>query len=118
MKTANNKVNSFATPDQLISGNCPKCNMPLEICVCDQLVKQSQKIRVRLVKRKFGKTYTIIDGLDSKLDLKGITKKLKSKLACGGSLKNGVIELQGDHRFRLKQLLPELGFPLENIDIS
>jgi translation initiation factor 1 len=42
---------------------------------------------------------------------------LKQNLATGGTVKDGVIELQGDHRQRLKPLLLKLGFPEESIEI-
>ena len=44
-------------------------------------------------------------------------KKLKSKLACGGTYKHDEIELQGDHRQRAKEILVKEGFPAEIIEI-
>ncbi len=44
--------------------------------------------------------------------------KLKSKLACGGAAKHGHIELQGDHRGVIKDILGKLGFPEETIHID
>ncbi len=71
-----------------------------------------------MIKRKFGKFVTIIDGLDEKqLSIKDLTKKLKSKLACGGTSKDGRIELQGNHRSRVKGVLIETGFSPDMIDI-
>lgn len=69
-------------------------------------------------KRKFGKVVTVIEGLDEKqLDLKDLTKNLKEKLACGGTSKDGRIELQGDHKSRVKNVLVVLGFSPEMINI-
>lgn len=48
-------------------------------------------------------------------DLKKIASELKSKLAAGGTVKNGRIEIQGDHRERARDLLVKLGFPESNI---
>lgn len=70
------------------------------------------------VKRKYGKIVTIIEGLDEKqLNLKELTKNLKGKLACGGTSKDGRIELQGNHRSRVKDVLVGLGFSPDMIDI-
>lgn len=69
-------------------------------------------------KRKWGKVYTLIKGLDPKeFDLKDIATQLKSKLACGGSYKNGVIELQGNHRFKILPVLEKMGFDTKDVDI-
>ncbi|RLE66262.1 MAG: stress response translation initiation inhibitor YciH, partial [Thermoprotei archaeon] len=58
----------------------------------------------------------ILEGFDDKsVDLYDLAAKLKSKLACGGTAKNGRIELQGDHRYKARELLIELGFNPENI---
>jgi translation initiation factor 1 len=70
------------------------------------------------IKRKYGKVVTLIEGLDEKqLDLGELTKTLKSKLACGGTSKNGRIELQGDHKTRIKEVLVGMGFSPEMIDV-
>ena len=71
------------------------------------------------IKRKFGKKVTIVEGIDEKqLDLKALTKTLKSKLACGGTSKEGRIELQGNHKVRVKEVLVEMGFSPEMIDMK
>ncbi len=85
--------------------------------LCEQLVREQQIIKIRLDRRKFGKEVTIIEGLGSNAaELKEMASYLKSKLATGGTVKNGRIELQGDHRHRVKQILiQEYGYPEENI---
>lgn len=99
-----------------MSDICPKCGLTKELCVCETIAKEEQRIRIRLVKRRFGKMATIIEGLDNgDLDLKEITKNLKSKLACGGTYKDGVIELQGVHVEKLKKELGKMGFSLDRI---
>jgi len=50
--------------------------------------------------------------------LKNILTKAKKKCASGGTARNNEVELQGDHRFKLKKLLIDLGFPEENILIQ
>jgi translation initiation factor 1 len=97
---------------------CQICGLPKELCVCETIAKESQKITVRLIKKKFGKVYTLIEGIDTKeIDIKEVTKKLKSKFACGGTSKGGIIELQGNHKPNVKQFLIQLGFPTETIDV-
>ncbi len=95
---------------------CPQCGLPKQLCVCETIAKESQKIRILTAKKRFGKIYTIIKGLDEKqINMKELAKKLKSTLACGGTVKGGAIELQGDHRKRVKEILVKEGFPPETI---
>ncbi len=95
---------------------CPVCGQPIELCVCGEMAKEAQKIRVRTVQRRFGKHMTVISGLDKSIDLEELNKELKRKLACGGTVKNGVIELQGEHKEKVKELLLKQGFREELID--
>lgn len=88
---------------------CPNCGLPLQACVCKDIAKTQQEITVTTEKRRFGKITTIIAGLEG-IDIKETAKKLKSKLACGGTVKNKVIELQGNHKGKVKPALIELGF--------
>ncbi|MEM1874252.1 MAG: stress response translation initiation inhibitor YciH, partial [Candidatus Hadarchaeales archaeon] len=75
------------------------------------------RIQVYSVKRKFGKVVTIVEGV-SQESMKDIAKTLKSRLACGGTVKNNHVELQGDHREKVKEILVELGFSSEMIDLK
>ncbi len=98
---------------------CPTCGLPKELCVCETIAKESQKITVAIEKKKFGKKYTVVKGIDDRdINLKDVTKRLKSELACGGTVKEGVIELQGDHKARVKKFLAELGFPEDTIKVE
>jgi translation initiation factor 1 len=93
--------------------------LPKELCVCEEIAREQQRINVYSIKRKFGKKVTIVEGIDEKqLDLKALTKTLKSKLACGGTAKEGRIELQGNHKVRVKEVLVEMGFSPEMIDMK
>ena len=93
--------------------------MPKELCVCEEIAREQQRINVYSIKRKFGKKVTIVEGIDEKqLDIKALTKTLKSKLACGGTAKEGRIELQGNHKVRVKEVLVEMGFSPEMIDMK
>ncbi|MDH5792627.1 MAG: stress response translation initiation inhibitor YciH, partial [Candidatus Bathyarchaeota archaeon] len=66
-----------------------------------------------------GKKYTVIDGIDSKeMRLDKLAATLKSKCACGGTAKNEQIMLQGDHRDMVRDVLINLGFPIENIEVQ
>ncbi|MFA4983636.1 MAG: stress response translation initiation inhibitor YciH [Candidatus Micrarchaeia archaeon] len=96
---------------------CPKCGLMKELCACDILEKEeTQRIRVYATKKKFRKLMTIVEGIDKgKLDETG--RELKQKLACGGTVKGGVIILQGDHRRKMKKLLSDEGYPLESITV-
>jgi translation initiation factor 1 len=82
------------------------------------MAREQQRISVYSIKRKYRKFVTIIEGLDEKqLDLDKLAKILKSKLACGGTSKNGRIELQGNHKTRIKDVLAGMGFSPDMIDV-
>ncbi len=97
--------------------NCPRCGLPEELCVCDEMTKEGQRIRVRSDKRRYGKVVTIVDGFKD-VDVDKIAKDLKKRLACGGTSKNDKIELQGDHTHKMKDILIEMGFSGNMIDIA
>ena len=102
-----------------MSETCPVCGLPKEICVCEAIAKEQQIIRVYVERRKWNRDVTVIEGISGKdLDLREIAGKLKAACACGGTAKNGRIELQGDHRSKVKEFLTELGFPSENISVE
>ena len=88
---------------------CPKCGLPLAACVCEEIAKTQQEVEVKLEKRRFGKVVTLVTGLEG-VDLKEIAKKLKNKLACGGTIDGKVIELQGNHLTKVKPVLIDAGF--------
>ena len=98
---------------------CPKCGLPIDLCVCETISKEQQKIKVHLETRKWRRAVTVIEGMnDRNFDIDGLAKKLKTVCACGGTTKSRMIILQGDHRDKTKQLLLELGFPNENIEVT
>ncbi|MFQ6129610.1 MAG: translation initiation factor [Candidatus Hadarchaeaceae archaeon] len=97
---------------------CKVCGLPKELCVCQEIAREQQRISVYSIKRKYGKMVTIVEGIDEKqLNIKELTKNLKSKLACGGTSKGGRIELQGNHRARVREVLVGMGFSPEMIDM-
>lgn len=98
---------------------CPICSLPKDICRCQELAKTEQRIKVSIERRKWGREVTLVEGINSRdISLSKLVSKLKGKLACGGSAKDGVIVLQGDHRYNIKAVLEDLGFPADNIDIT
>lgn len=95
---------------------CSKCGLPKELCVCETIAKETQEIEISTAKKKFGKLMTVVKGIDNKqIDVKDVAKKLKAEFACGGTVKDNTIELQGDHRQQVKKKLVEIGFPEESI---
>ena len=95
---------------------CPKCGLPKQACVCEQIVKSAQRIKISTDKKRYGKIVTVVTGFESGIDVKKIAKSLKNELACGGTFKDNIIELQGDHTRRIKSLLVNLGFEEDSID--
>jgi translation initiation factor 1 len=95
----------------------PITGLPKELGVWDNITKESQKITIKVIKKKFGKKYTVINGINEhEVDIKGVAKKLKSKFACGGTAKQGIVELQGDHTRDIRKELIKLGFAPDSIE--
>ena len=93
----------------------PNFGLPTESDVFEAIAKSEQHIKIKTDKRRYGKIITLVSGFDKHVDLKSIAKTLKGNLACGGTIKDGVIELQGDHRKQVRLALVKLGFPNESI---
>ena len=69
--------------------------------------------------RKWGRVVTVVKFIGNfDLNLKNILTKAKKKCASGGTVRDNEVELQGDHRFKMKKFLIDLGFPEENILIQ
>ncbi|MCK4428768.1 MAG: stress response translation initiation inhibitor YciH [Candidatus Aenigmarchaeota archaeon] len=98
---------------------CPVCGLPKDICVCGNAVKEEQKIVIYTIVGRFKKKVSVISGIDNKeVDTKALLKKLKHTLACGGTIKNNELWLQGEHKVKIKDLLGEEGFKKEQIEIK
>jgi translation initiation factor 1 len=97
---------------------CPKCGLPKDLCICETMAREEEKIKIVLEKKRYGKTVTMIEGVSGDVDIKNVLKDLKTALACGGTYKNKTIELQGDHLKRVKGILMKMGFPEEKIEVA
>lgn len=90
---------------------CPKCSRPVAECQCKKqqqaAVQGDGKVRISLsTKGRKGKGVTLVTGLAMPPgELKALAKELKQKCGTGGTVKQGVIEIQGDQRELLKELL-------------
>ncbi len=72
-----------------------------------------QVLSLRIEKRRYDKPVTIIEGFDlPQSELKSTASDLKSALGTGGTVTDGRIELQGDHRDRVPELLRDRGFEI------
>ncbi len=89
----------------------PRFGLPTNAGIFEEIAKREQKITITTVARRYGKITTLLSGFDRGLDVKATAKHLKEKLACGGTVKDRVIELQGNHRKQVKPILIKLGFP-------
>ena len=79
------------------------------------ILKTDGIIRIRReTKGRKGKGVTTLSGFDLEVDqLKALAKKLKKTCSSGGTVKDGIIEIQGDHREILKQQLDKMGYPVK-----
>lgn len=90
--------------------------LPKELFDLEEISKESAKIKVRVTKRVFKKLVTVVSGFESNEQAKELGKILKRKLACGGTVRDKEIELQGNHAKKVKEVLVSQGFKEELID--
>ena len=98
-------------------GICPKCSLPLDLCVCESLSQENQRITISNDKRKWGRVVTVVTFNGEMPDLKKMLKKAKTFCASGGTVRDNQIELQGEHKNKMRKLLIKEGIPIENIEI-
>ena len=101
---------------------CPTCGKPAQSCSCEgkkattqNTIKLDGIIRIRREKKgREGKTVTTILGFqEGTVDLNHIAKGLKNKWGTGGTVKDGIIIIQGDHRKTIQSELQRQGFTVK-----
>lgn len=73
------------------------------------------RLHVHVETRRYQKPVTVIDGIGGAHRPQEVLRELKQVLATGGTWKRGRLELQGDHRARLPEVLRRLGFDLSDV---
>lgn len=98
---------------------CPKCGWPKKDCRCaanlDEPVPDriTAKLRIEKSGRK-GKTVTVVGGLPKNSGfLNDLAKELKRACGSGGTAQDASVEIQGDHRERLRELLQAKGWTVK-----
>lgn len=93
---------------------CPACRRPVAQCLCKAKAVPAGDGTVRVRREtggRGGKTVTAVRGLPLAAEpLAALAKRLRSACGAGGTVKDGVLELQGDHVERVIALLQEEGF--------
>jgi translation initiation factor 1 len=94
---------------------CPDCDKPVASCICRQKKAGAPGkggVRVgRETKGRKGKGVTVISGLPlDPANLETLAKELKKRCGSGGTVKDGVIEIQGDHRDLLLEEMSRRGW--------
>ena len=97
---------------------CERCGKLESECVCTpvevtpiRLAPETQTARLRREKRAKGKVVTVVAGLDpAGNDLADLAARLKSRLGAGGTVKEGAVELQGDHLDAAESALRAWGY--------
>lgn len=97
---------------------CPQCRQPIKACVCKKTAARPAGDGIVRLQRqtqgRAGKAVTVISGVPlADAALKELAKALKQRCGCGGSVKDGAIEIQGDHRALLKSELEARGYTVK-----
>ena len=93
---------------------CSTCGLPEELCICEEIAKEQQHIKIYTDKRRYGKVVTVIDGFEtSGINIDELARALKTKCASGGTVKDGRIELQGEHRKTVQETMKTMGYEVE-----
>jgi translation initiation factor 1 len=94
---------------------CPNCRSPISECTCQkkkEIPRGDGIVRVGMERKgRRGKSVTVISGVSLDHDeLRNLGNSLKKKCGAGGTVKGGVIEIQGDHRGTVMAELKEMGY--------
>jgi translation initiation factor 1 len=94
---------------------CPDCEQPKKNCVCNTSTRETSPQKTVVISRETkgrrGKGVTLISGISQNdMALKLLARELKAHCACGGTVKNGIIEIQGDRRDTVYGFLSQKGF--------
>lgn len=99
--------------------HCPKCGKPLAQCICKKTARPAGDGVVRVAresKGRKGKTVTLVSGVVLNDEaLHDLLSNLKRLCGAGGSFKDGVIEIQGDHRDTVIEELKKRGFTVKKV---
>ena len=98
--------------------HCPECGQAVNACSCanhQPVMSGDGTVRIhRETKGRKGKGVTVITGLPlPQPELKKLAKTLKQSCSTGGAIKDGTIEIQGDHRETIQQLLQKKGYQVK-----
>ena len=101
-----------------IPPRCERCRELESECECPpvpraQTPPDKQTLKIAVEKRKKGKVVTVIRGLDTENDNSDLLTQLKNHCGAGGTIKEGTIEIQGNHAERALSKLRELQFKIK-----
>jgi translation initiation factor 1 len=114
----NDKNNTRLVYSTETAGKCPVCGWPLRNCQCSSRHVATEPVAARVVaklrtekKRRGGKTVTVVAGLPQNNEfLKELSQELKRVCGTGGTIVEGGVELQGDVRARVRDVLLKKGY--------
>ena len=100
---------------------CPNCRRPVASCTCKQsaVPEGDGVVRVsRETKGRGGKCVTLVKGLAlDALSLATVGKQLRTACGSGGTVKDGVIEIQGDHCALVAEVLKKQGHQVKPVPV-
>ncbi|MEM8732885.1 MAG: translation initiation factor [Planctomycetota bacterium] len=99
---------------------CERCGDDIKVCGCEPILQvesepeitpEKQSLRVRVEKRKRGKLMTVVAGFrGSQQQRQSVLTELKNTCGAGGTIDDGNVEIQGDHKERVCEHLKKMGF--------